>query len=404
MLIFAFLLPERMTLPIPNKLPNVGTTIFTTMSKLALDVGALNLSQGFPNFPADPALLALVTEAMQHQHNQYAPMPGVPALREAISQKTLSDYGRSAGAITYNPDTEITITSGATEALFAAVTAVIQAGDEVIVFEPAYDSYVPAIELNGGIPVYISLAPPTYAIDWDEVRSKITNHTRLIMVNTPHNPTGRAWSEDDVAQLAALAEKYNLFVISDEVYEHILFDGRVHHSLMTNPVLRERTFVCGSFGKTFHITGWKIGYCQAPATLTAAFRKVHQFLTFSVSTPMQYALAEYLKQPERYGCLPTFYENKRNTFLAAIAGSNFQFIPTEGTFFQTVSYADITNESDTDLAIRLTREIGVASIPLSVFYHNRLDYKMLRFCFAKDDPTLKQAGERLSQWSHNVLA
>ena len=397
------ILIDYMTLLIPNKLPNVGTTIFTTMSKLALDVGALNLSQGFPNFPVDPALLSLVTEAMQHQHNQYAPMPGVLVLREAIAHKTLADYGRSAGAVAYHPDEEITITSGATEALFAAVTAVIQAGDEVIVFEPAYDSYVPAIELNGGVPVYISLAPPTYTINWHEVRSKITDRTRLIMVNTPHNPTGRVWSADDVAQLAALVESYNLFVISDEVYEHILFDGRVHHSLMTNPILRERTFVCGSFGKTFHITGWKIGYCQAPRALTAAFRKIHQFLTFSVSTPMQYALAEYLKQPERYCSLPNFYETKRATFLAAIAGSRFQFLPTEGTFFQTVSYADITDESDVELAIRLTREIGVASIPLSVFYHNRLDYRMLRFCFAKDDQTLTQAGERLSEWSHNVL-
>lgn len=385
---------EPMAPALPEKLPNVGTTIFTIMSKLALDTGALNLSQGFPNFPADPALLDLVTEAMRQHHNQYAPMPGVPVLRQAIAQKTKADYG-----VEYHPDEEITVTSGATEALFAAITTVIQPGDEALIFEPAYDSYVPGIELNGGVPVYISLAPPTYAIDWDEVRAKITARTRLIMVNTPQNPIGRVWTADDMTQLAALVEQYKLFVISDEVYEHILFDGRTHHSLMTNPLLRERTFVCGSFGKTFHVTGWKIGYCQAPRTLTAAFRKIHQFVTFSVPTPMQYGLAEYLKQPERYQTLAAFYEAKRDIFLQSIAGSRLQFLPTEGTFFQTVSYADITDESDAELAIRLTHEIGVASIPLSVFYHNRLDYKMLRFCFAKDDATLIQAGERLQAWS-----
>lgn len=386
--------PITTNLVLPDKLPAVGTTIFTVMSKLATDVGALNLSQGFPNFPADPALLALVTEAMAQHHNQYAPMPGVPVLREAIAQKTLRDYG-----LTYDPIDEITVTSGATEALFAAITTVIQAGDEAIVFEPAYDSYVPGIELSGGVPVYVSLAPPTYAIDWDEVRQKITSRTRLIMVNTPHNPTGRVWTQDDVDQLAALVEQHNLFVISDEVYEHILFEGRQHHSLMAHPVLRERTFVCGSFGKTFHITGWKIGYCQAPRALTAAFRKIHQFVTFSVPTPLQYALAEYLQEPGRYQTLPEFYEAKRNRFLASIASSRFKLLPAEGTFFQTVSYADITDEHDADLAIRLTHEIGVASIPLSVFYHDRRDYRMLRFCFAKDDPTLTEAGERLTRWT-----
>lgn len=387
-----------MTPTLPDKLPAVGTTIFTIMSKLALDVGALNLSQGFPNFPADPVLLELVAEAMRQHHNQYAPMPGVPALREAIAQKTLRDYG-----VSYDPTDEITVTSGATEALFAAVTTVIEPGQEVLVFEPAYDSYVPAIELSGGVPVYIPLAPPTYAIDWDAVRAKISPRTRLVMVNTPHNPTGRVWTQDDVEQLAALVEAHNLFVISDEVYEHILFDGRVHHSLMTHPILRERTFVCGSFGKTFHVTGWKIGYCQAPRALTAAFRKIHQFVTFSVSTPMQYGLAAYLKQPERYQALPAFYETKRDTFLAAIASSRFKLIPTEGTFFQTVSYAHLTNEHDADLAIRLTHEIGVASIPLSVFYHDKRDYHMLRFCFAKDDATLIEAGERLTGWTQRFL-
>ncbi|AQG79381.1 methionine aminotransferase [Spirosoma montaniterrae] len=379
-----------------SKLPRVGTTIFTVMSKLATDLNALNLSQGFPNFPTDPALLDLVTKAMRAGHNQYAPMPGVPLLREAIARKTIDCYG-----VSYHPDTEVTVTTGATEGLYAAITTVVQPLDEVVVFEPAYDSYVPAIELAGGVPVYVTLTPANnYAIDWAVVREKITDRTRLVIINTPHNPTGRVWTRDDLDTLAGLIRDRDIFVVSDEVYEHILFDGRTHHSLMTHPVLQERTFVIGSFGKTFHTTGWKIGYCLAPKELTAEFRKVHQFVTFSVSTPMQYALAEYLQQPERYQSLPSFYEQKRDLFLAAIAPSRFTFIPTEGTFFQNVSYASITDEPDYDLAIRLTHEIGVASIPTSVFYEPNAarpknDYKMLRFCFAKDDDTLLQAAERL---------
>lgn len=396
-------------LTLPNKLPNVGTTIFTVMSKLAADVGALNLAQGFPSFAADPVLLDLVSEAMRANHNQYAPMPGVMALREAIAQKTAACYG-----VQYDPDTEITVTSGATEALFAAITAVVQAvhpnglpgtgPDEAIVFEPAYDCYVPAIELAGGKPVYISLTPPDYAIDWDEVAAKITDHTRLIVVNTPHNPTGYVWTHADLNALAQLVDHKNLFVVADEVYEHITFDryagaGRVHHSLMQHPVLRERTFAIGSFGKTFHVTGWKIGYCLAPKALTDAFRKIHQFVTFSVPTPMQYALATYLQNPETYRSLSAFYEKKRDVFLAAIADSRFVFTPSEGTFFQNVSYANITLEPDAALATRLTHDIGVASIPTSVFYHQKTDYHILRFCFAKDDDTLMQAGERLTKWS-----
>ncbi len=377
-----------------SKLPRVGTTIFTVMSKLAADVGALNLSQGFPSFPADPALLDLVTKALRANYNQYAPMAGVPVLRDVISQKTVELYG-----ISYNPDTEITITSGATEALYAAITAVVQPGDEVIVFEPAYDSYVPAIELAGGIPVFVSLTPPDYAVDWAQVADKITERTRLILVNTPHNPTGRVWTADDLDQLADLIRERDIFVVADEVYEHITFDQRPHISLMQHPVLQERTFVIGSFGKTFHITGWKIGYCLAPAELTVEFRKIHQFLTFSVSTPMQYALADYLQQPDRYLNLPAFYQQKRDLFLQAIAGSRFSYVPTEGTFFQNVSYAAITDEPDYDLAIRLTKEIGVASIPVSVFYDQKNDYNILRFCFAKDDETLLRAGERLVKWT-----
>lgn len=378
-----------------SKLPRVGTTIFTVMSKLAADVGALNLSQGFPSFPADPALLELVTKAMRANHNQYAPMAGVPVLREAISQKTSNLH-----EIDYDPDTEITITSGATEALYAAITAVVQPGDEVIVFEPAYDSYVPAIELAGGVPVYITLTPPTYAIDWAQVASKITDRTRLMLVNTPHNPTGRVWTSHDLDQLANLVRERDLFVVADEVYEHITFDQRPHRSLMQHPVLQERLFVIGSFGKTFHITGWKIGYCLAPKELMVEFRKIHQFLTFSVSTPMQYALAEYLQQPDRYLDLPAFYQQKRDLFLQAIAGSRFSYVPTEGTFFQNVSYAPITDEPDYELAIRLTKEIGVASIPVSVFYDQKNDHHILRFCFAKEDDTLLRAGERLVKWSN----
>ena len=392
-------------LTLPNKLPNVGTTIFTVMSKLAADVGALNLAQGFPSFAADPHLLDLVNQAMRANHNQYAPMAGVMVLREAISQKTVDCYG-----VSYDPDTEITVTSGATEALFAAITAVVQSEpngtgpDEAIVFEPAYDCYVPAIELAGGQPVYISLTPPDYAIDWAEVATRITDRTRLVVVNTPHNPTGHVWIDADLNALAQLVQDRNLFVVADEVYEHITFDryagaGRVHRSLMQHPVLRERTFVIGSFGKTFHITGWKIGYCLAPKALTDAFRKIHQFLTFSVSTPMQYALAEYLRNPMTYRSLSTFYEQKRDTFLASIAESRFVFTPSEGTFFQNVSYADITHEPDAELAIRLTHEIGVASIPTSAFYHQKTDHHILRFCFAKDDDTLVKAGERLTKWS-----
>ncbi len=381
---------------LPSKLPRVGTTIFTVMSKMAADLGALNLSQGYPSFPADPALLDLVTKAMRANHNQYAPMAGVPVLRNAIAQKTAEVYG-----IDYNPETEITVTSGATEALYVAITAVVQPADEVIVFEPAYDSYVPAIELAGGKPVFVSLTPPDYGIDWAQVAEKITDRTRLIVVNTPHNPTGRVWTADDLDQLASLVRDRDIFVVSDEVYEHITFDQRPHVSLMQHPGLQERTFVIGSFGKTFHVTGWKIGYCLAPRELTAEFRKIHQFVTFSVPTPMQYAFAEYLTQPDRYLGVSAFYQQKRNLFLDAIAGSRFSYIPTEGTFFQNVSYAAITDEPDYDLAIRLTKEIGVASIPVSVFYDQKNDYNILRFCFAKDDDMLLRAGEHLVRWTQS---
>ena len=373
-----------------SKLPNVGTTIFTVMSKLAADTGAINLSQGFPGFDCSPELVSLVEQYMRKGFNQYAPMTGVSALREALAQKTFEQYG-----VAYDPDREVTVTSGATEAIFAAVTSVVRPGDEVIVFEPAYDSYVPAIELNGGVPVYIKLTPPDYTIDWQVVREKITDRTRLILVNTPHNPTGHTWTTDDLTQLADIVRDRDIWIVSDEVYEHILFDNRAHHSLMTHPELQERTFIVGSFGKTFHITGWKIGYCLAPKELSVEFRKIHQYLTFSTVTPIQYALADYLKIPDHYRQLPDFYQRKRDLFLAGLRGSRFTWKPAEGSFFQTVSYAAITDEPDYDLAVRLTKEIGVASIPVSVFYHQKNDYKILRFCFAKDDAILEEAAERL---------
>ncbi len=362
------------------------------MSKLATETNAINLSQGFPGFDCSPDLTALVEKYLRKGFNQYAPMTGVAALREALAQKTEELYG-----LIYHPETEVTVTSGATEALFAAISTVVRPGDEVIVFEPAYDSYVPAIALNGGVPVYVTLTPPTYAIDWLAVQQKITDKTRLIIINTPHNPTGYVWTAHDIAQLAALVKDRDIWVVSDEVYEHILFDGRAHQSLPMHPVLRERTFVCGSFGKTFHVTGWKVGYCLAPKDLSAEFRKIHQYLTFSTVTPIQHALADYLRSPEHYLSLPNFYERKRDLFLESIRSSRFQFQPTEGSFFQTVDYQTITDEPDHELAIRLTREIGVASIPVSVFYQQKNDYKRLRFCFAKDDETLLRAGERLCQ-------
>ena len=376
---------------ITSKLPTVGTTIFTVMSKLATDCGALNLSQGFPSFDCSPNLVDLVTKYMKKGMNQYAPMAGVQSLREIIAAKTEKLYG-----VKFDANTEITVTSGATEVIFAAVAATINLGDEVIVFEPAYDSYIPAIELAGGKPVYITLTPQNgYKIDWTEVKNRVSEKTKMIMLTTPHNPVGTVLSQDDLNALANIVRDTNILILSDEVYEHIIFDGNQHHSLITHPVLKDRKFICNSFGKTFHVTGWKIGYCIAAEPLTTEFRKVHQFLTFSSNTPVQFALAEFLENEQNYLNLPQFYEEKRDKFLKSIASSRFKFVPSAGSFFQSLDYSAITDENDYDLAIRLTKEIGVASIPLSVFYHQRNDYKMLRFCFAKDDEMLEMAGERL---------
>ena len=374
-----------------SKQPNTGTTIFTIMSKLATDCGALNLSQGFPNFDCSPKLTELVTHYLKKGMNQYAPMAGIQPLREVIAQKISDLYG-----VNYHPDTEVTILSGASEAIYCAITAVVHQDDEVILLEPCYDSYAPAIKLSGGIPVYVTLTPEDdYRIDWAMVKSKITERTKLIILNTPHNPTGTVLSSEDLTKLADIVRDTNIFLIGDEVYEHIIFDGREHWSLLRNSVLQERSFICGSFGKTFHVTGWKIGYCLAPKALTEELRKVHQWITFSTVTPIQYALADFLREPNNYLSIPMFYQQKRDKFLDCIKDSRFTYTPAHGSFFQCVNYKNITDENDFDLAIRLTREIGVASIPVSVFYNQKNDYKTLRFCFAKDDETLEKAGERL---------
>jgi methionine aminotransferase len=375
-----------------SKLPDVGTTIFTVMSKMATDHNAINLSQGFPGFGADPVLLDLVSKYMRLGHNQYAPMSGVPELRERVAEKTKRLYG-----IDYDADEEVTIVSGATEAIFSAITAVVSTGDEVILLEPAYDSYAPAILLNGGIPIYIPLRMPDFSVDWEAVQKAINPKTKLILVNTPHNPTGYVWTQNDVNQLAELIQEQEMYVVSDEVYEHITFDGRAHVSLMTHPVLRSKTFVCGSFGKTFHVTGWKIGYCLAPKNLMTEFRKIHQFVTFSTATPLQYALAEYLQNPAHYLSIPDFYQRKRDLFCEGLRQTPFKFEPAQGSFFQLVSYGHISQVSDFELAVKMTQTIGVASIPISVFYSQKTDPKILRFCFAKEDSQLKEALDQLQK-------
>lgn len=371
---------------LPSKLPQVGTTIFTVMSKMASDHGAINLSQGFPNFNCYPYLMDLVNQYMRDGYNQYAPMSGVPILKQRIAEKTLISFGLSI-----DPEKEVTVVSGATEAIFAAVTAVVSPGDEVILLEPSYDSYAPAVELSGGIPVYVPLRLPDFSVDWDRVAAAITDRTRLIMVNTPHNPCGYVWTKEDLDNLVSLIQDRNIYIVSDEVYEYITFDGRSHLPLMTHPLLRERTFACGSFGKTFHVTGWKIGYCIAPPALTEAFRKIHQFVTFSTATPLQYALAEFLMEPSRYQSLPDFYQKKRDLFCEGLKKTAFEFTPAQGSFFQIVSYGHLSQVSDYELSVKMCQEVGVACIPVSVFYHDKQDHKLLRFCFAKDDELLEKA-------------
>jgi len=377
-------------LKLRSKLPTVGTTIFTVMSKLAADLGAINLSQGFPDFDCDPALVEAVARHMREGRNQYAPMQGVPALRQAIAAKFEALYGSA-----YDPETEVTVTSGGTEAIFDAVAAVVHPGDEVIVFEPCYDSYVPAIEVNGGKAIVISLRYPDYAVPWDEVRAAITPRTRLVMINSPHNPTAAILGPADMAELRRVLSGTDILVVSDEVYEHIIFDGVRHESMARYPDLRARSFIVGSFGKTYHVTGWKVGYVAAPAALTAEFRKVHQFTTFSTITPVQHALAEFVSEKRGYPELPAFYQRKRDLFLSLIEGSRWRPLPSRGTYFQLLDYSAISSEGDMDFAVRLTREHGVASIPTSAFLYKQPPPPVLRFCFAKKDDTLQRAAERL---------
>ncbi|MBG6132780.1 methionine aminotransferase [Aquimarina sp. EL_43] len=375
---------------INSKLPEVSTTIFTVMSQLAHKHEALNLSQGFPNFEASPKLIDLVTQAMQNGYNQYAPMPGLLSLREVITEKTNSLYGSN-----YHPETEITITSGATQAIFTIISAFIHPGDEVIIFKPAYDSYEPSIKLFGGTIVPIQLTAPNFSVDWQEVASKTTSKTKMVIINTPHNPSGSVLSKEDMLQLEKLIRNTDIILLSDEVYEHIIFDDQTHQSAALFPGLAERAFITASFGKTFHTTGWKMGYCLAPKELMTEFRKVHQFNVFSSSHPMQYALAKYLKVPEHYLSLPDFYQQKRDFFLSMITDSRFKFIPASGTYFQVLDYSAITDESDIAFAERLTKEYKIASIPVSVFNLNQKDDNVLRFCFAKTEETLKRAAEIL---------
>jgi len=376
--------------PIISKLPNTGTTIFTLMSALASEVKAINLSQGFPDFDTSPELIQLVNTAMKHGHNQYAPMAGVPALRERIAEKTEKLYGAK-----YNPDTEITITAGGTQAIYTAITATINANDEVIIFEPAFDCYAPAIKLMGGIVKSLELEPPDYRIPWNMVKRLINNKTRMIILNTPHNPTATILRKEDIDELSAIVKNRDIFILSDEVYEHLIYDGETHHSMALYPELRQRSFVVASFGKPFHATGWKVGYCMAPASMMNEFRKVHQFLVFSVNAPIQYAIAEYLKDENTYLSLPAFFQEKRDYFRKGLEQTRFKLLPSYGSYFQSVTYNDITDEKDSDLALRLTREIGVASIPTSAFYTKGTDHHVLRFCFAKKQETLDKAVDRL---------
>jgi len=371
-----------------TKLPKVGTTIFSRINQVARAHGATNLSQGFPGFPPDEELLKEVEAALHDRQNQYAPMPGVKSLRDSLCAKMKQLYGHS-----YDPESEITITAGATQAIFTAISAFVEKGDEVIVFKPAYDCYEPAIELYGGKPVLIEMRAPKYQIDWEEVRANISSRTKMIIINTPHNPTGTIWQKEDLLQLQKLVENTNILILSDEVYEHIIFDGKAHQSAARFPKLAERALIVYSFGKTFHVTGWKLGYCLAPKELMKEFRKIHQYNVFCVNHPMQVGLKNYLQNPEHYLGLPKFYQRKRDFFLEAIKDSKLEFIPAQGTYFQTVSYKNITDEKDTDFAIRLIEEKQLATIPVSGFNKNKRDEKMLRICFAKEDDTLKKAAK-----------
>ncbi|TDQ11946.1 methionine aminotransferase [Pedobacter metabolipauper] len=377
-------------IPIQSKLPGVGTTIFSVMSKLAEEYNAINLSQGFPDYECDPKLISLITDSMKMGYNQYAPMPGLPALRTILAEKVSTLYQAS-----YDPDTEITITAGGTQAIFTALACCINPGDEVIIFEPAYDSYAPAIKLLGGLVKPVELSPPDYEIDWEMIKKLLTVNTKMIILNNPQNPTGCIWSEKDMQALIRLIKDTDILILSDEVYEHITFDEQDHKSVALYPELKERSFIVASFGKLLHATGWKLGYCMAPDYLMKEFRKVHQFNVFSVNTPMQVGIANYLKDPDTYTGLSAFFQQKRDLFRDMMGKTKFKLLPCKGSYFQCVTYSHLDDLKDTDMAVKLIKTCGVASIPVSAFYTKNTDHHVLRFCFAKKQETLEKAVERL---------
>lgn len=383
---------KRASQQVMSKLPGTDTTIFTVMSKMASDFDAINLSQGFPDFDGPPELMERLSWHISHGHNQYAPLAGVPALKQQIARKVHRLYGAEA-----EPEHQVTVTPGATEALYCAITACVHPGDEVIVFDPAYDTYAPCVSLNGGTTRHIPMNYPDFAIDWPRVGETINDRTRLIILNSPHNPSGTMWGEEDIRELRRVIEGKNILLVSDEVYEHITFGGRDHLSLLRYPDLAERAFCISSFGKTLHVTGWRIGYCVAPAPLMQEFLKIHQFINFSTNTPMQYALADYLGEYHSRSLeLSSFYLKKRNLFNELLSKTRFEVIPSQGTYFQLADYSALSEEPDIRFAERLTKEHKVAVIPVSVFYQEPPDQRIVRFCFAKHDETLEQAAQRLA--------
>jgi methionine aminotransferase len=375
---------------INSKLPHIAPTIFTVMSSLAIEHKAINLGQGFPDYHMSKELISLVNKYMKQGQNQYTHMYGLPSLRNVIAEKVFDLYKSNI-----NPEDEITITPGGTYAIYTSLTAVLRQGDEVIVFEPAYDSYIPNIEINGATPILVPLTYPDYKINWDLVKKKITPRTKMIMLNSPHNPTGSVLSKEDITALQEIVKDTNIFILSDEVYEHLIFDGLQHESILRYPELLQRSFVCFSFGKTYHCTGWKLGYCIAPAHMTKEFRNVHQFNCFSCNTPMQFALAEFLKQKESYIHVGSFLQQKRDFFQTLMQQTKFKPFPSHGSYFQLYSYKDISEESEKEFTMRLTRQFRVVTIPVSAFYKNGQDNKVVRFCFAKKTPTLEKAVKRL---------
>jgi methionine aminotransferase len=373
-----------------SKLPDVGVTIFTVIAQLAAEHNALNLSQGAPNFPCDPGLVDAAARAMRAGYNQYAPMAGIPALREALGEK----FARLTGA-RYDAEDEISVMGSASEGLYASISALVHAGDEVIYFEPAFDSYAPIVRLQGGLPLAIKLSQPGFRVDWDEVAAALSPRTRMIIINTPHNPTATVFGTGDVARLTALTRGTGIVILSDEVYEHVIFDGAVHHSMARHPALAERSVIVSSFGKSYHVTGWRVGYCLAPAALMGEIRKVHQFMMFAADTPMQYAFVEALADEHSYLGLSAFYQKKRDLLTGALAGSRFELLPSEGSFFMLARFRGFSDESDDDFVLRLIRDAAVATIPLSAFYTDGTDHGLIRLSFAKDDATLLEGARRL---------